>query len=664
MAIGSSLLQAKFRFRLSLCFLTLLLFANLAFAGGGGGWTDPDAEGGACTGSPTVWSSGNKSIAASECIPATSANSITVNSGSSVGTLTNLGEIGQGITAPYSGLLNNGVIQKIINGDGASADPELYSITNNGVIGSNSSNGISNLGELYTITNNTGGTISTIQYGNGAYITTINNYGQIGNSRSSVAIDNTNGVLVTLNNYGTILGKVNLGSVMETHITMLGNNARLNGDVTIIPSSSMWLTMDIGNSSGQTSVFTTQGNIGSSAVSPNPSDLGNSDALNTFTVNQGSTLNISDGNLIYATSFVNSGTVSVSAGDTATIVTPTNYSSCGIACVTPTLGSYTQSGRLEIGINGNSYGKLVVNGPVTFQSGASFGLKAGSTVNASTSYNVLSATSIAGTSLLAGASGKLIQGTTIYGYSLNQAGGNLNVVTDSGSASKDPPAANQANSILKIVAATSQPVEDRLNWMTGGAYKGTTADNRAWITPYTSWGFQGDNSGAYGYAQSVSGIALGADSRISPDFYIGAAFAFGGSKLTGNSAATNEDFSGQNYQATAYYKHLIDPTVHLKGYTTLGLNHTSTSRFDTELLQTANANFNSYYIALNGALEKHLSIDEDQQFIPSITVNYAGVKADAYIDTLKESVNAQHAQALVFGGNAMYQYLFGPMSRL
>ncbi len=646
-------------------FLALMLFfvlaTNNAFAGGR--WVDPDAD--VCSAAPVNWSSGSLAISSATCIPATSANAVTVNSGASVGTLTNAGEIGRNYTAPYTGLLNNGTINMIVNGDGTAADQEIYAITNNGVIGTDSTNGIQNNGSMDSLTNNVNGIISTFKNGDGAIINSIYNYGQIGNNHSTVAIDNTSGSLIYLNNYGTILGTVNLSAINETHITMYGLNAKLNGDLSIVPGSSMLLTMDIGNSSGQTANFTTQGNIGSSYVSPNPIDLGNSSALTNFNVNAGSTLNISNGNSIYATSFVNSGTVTVAAGSIGTIVTPNNYSSDG-AFPTPhtitTAGTYTQSGKYLVGINGSNYGKLVINGPVTFQPGSSIGINPGSTVKGKTTYSgILTASSITGTPTTS--SGAYKQGYATYGYTTAVAGNQVNLTTDAGVATTvDPPRANQANTIIQLSMISNQPVEDRMNWMVGKAYQGTTLDNHAWITPYGSWGKQSDHQSAY--TQNILGIAMGADNNITPDLFVGGALMVGNSRLGGIDQATQENFSAKNYQATVYGKYLFDETWHAKAYVTVGTNRSTLNRYDEFAFMPASANVNSMYGGIYTGIEKHFSITPNQKFIPSIIVNYTKANVAGYTDSIGNTVQSQTAQSLITGGSAMYQINFDDYDRL
>jgi hypothetical protein len=481
--------------------------------------------------------------------------------------------------------------------------------------------GLLNYGTINSIVNSTTGNIASLV-----------NYGTIGAGAGTYAIDTHDAVLWKIDNYGTLNGNLYLGAPGATAtLNIYGTSARITGDVTTATQTDVY----VGDST-HTAIFTTEGNFGAA-----------SSTLTSFNVGSGSTLNTHNGLQIYADAFNNSGTIGVGSGQTATITSS---------------GGYTQSGAYLIGINGASYGKLVINGPVTFQSGSSIGINSGSTVKGKTTYSgILTATSITGAPTTG--SGTYKQGYATYGYTTAIAGNQVNLTTDAGVATTvDPPRANQANTIIQLSMISNQPVEDRMNWMVGKAYQGTTVDNHAWITPYGSWGKQSDHQSAY--TQNILGLAMGADNNITPELFVGGAIMVGNSRLGGIDPATQENFAAKNYQATVYGKYLLDETWHAKAYVTVGTNRSTLNRYDEFAFMPASANVNSMYGGIYTGIEKHFSITPNQKFIPSIIVNYTQANVAGYTDSIGNTVQSQTAQSLITGGSAMYQINFDDYDRL
>jgi len=286
-------------------------------------------------------------------------------------------------------------------------------------------------------------------------------------------------------------------------------------------------------------------------------------------------------------------------------------------------------------------------------------------VSGHTYGSILSANSITGVSAL---SSKVFveNPSESYNYTIVQNGNNLDLIVDSLSTpavnSIDPPRANQANSLIQLAMITTQAVRDRLNWMSGSAYQGTTGDNRVWMTPYTSWGTQKDNLGAYN--QKISGLIIGGDKPVTDNFYVGGSVAIGGSALKGTDAIPHENFSAKNYQAILYSKYSFADTWHLKSYLMAGINKSDLSRFDVSEAKDSNASLTGYYAGGSVSLEKEFQVTEKQKLIPTVGLNSVFSLVDSYKDSLNSSYDRQTAKSLVYSVGGMYQYSFGPNDRL
>ena len=624
---------------------SVALFSQTTFAGGGGGCSYISV--------PVVdWTatSGSITLACGNYIEPTSTTAaITVHSGATLDSLINNGNIGfasSGATpATFQGIVNDGTIGSIINNS-----------------------------TINTIINNASGTIGS----------------------GGVAINN--GGLWALTNYGVINGNVVLQTGTTTALKIYGSTARIIGDVVISnasPTSSSELSIGDGI---QTASFTSEGNFGATNYK-----------LTSVSVGSGSTFNLNKS--VYADTFANAGTLNLNTGayissnvtgagtvnvngsfDSAGTMSAGNFTIATTGLfnmnndVTVSGGAFTNNGNLvlsgnrtvtgnyaqgaagviQIALDGLNYSKLTITGTASFTSGSTIIIKAGSDPVAGHTYNgVVSATSVSG--LTTPVSGTFIENPSeTYHYTITQNGSSLDMFVDTGPVppvnSVDPSRANQANSLIQLAMITTQAVRDRLNWMTGASYQGTTGDNRIWMTPYTSWGMQKDSLGAY--KQKISGLIIGGDKPVTDNFYVGGSLAIGGSALKGTDAIPHENFSAKNYQAIIYSKYSFSDSLHLKSYLMGGVNKSDLSRFDVTEGKDANASLTGYYAGGSVSLEKEFQVTEKQKLIPTIGLNYVSALVDKYHDSLNSTYDRQTAKSLVYSVGTMYQYSFDANDRL
>jgi len=516
---------------------------------------------------------------------------------------------------------------------------------------------------INTITNNEGGSIS----------------GKDGGKDYSLDLQNRRYVTI-VNNYGTLQGDVNLG--INT-LNIYGSSARVLGNV---------------NGTGDVSVmrgasFTTDGNFAAGSFT-NQGTLNLGHSVSTGIANSG-TLNLQSGSSIAgnvtgagdvivtsATNFMSGGSFDVHSfevSDTAifnmnnSITVSNAFTNAGRLVLSSNqtiAGNYNQTstGVIQIALDGITFSKLSVTSIAAFvgYSSISIVIKPGSEpVSGHTYGSILSASSITGVSALS--SKVFIENPSeSYNYTIVQNGNNLDLIVAPEHSpainSIDPPRANQANSLIQLAMITTQAVRDRLNWMSGAAYQGTTGDNRLWITPYTSWGRQNDSEGAY--KQKISGVIIGGDKPLSDNFYVGGSFAIGGSSLKGTEAIPHENFSAKNYQAILYSKYSFADSWHLKSYLMAGINKSDLSRYDVTVASDANASLTGYYAGVNVSLEKEFQVTQKQKIIPTVGLNYVSSLIDKYEDSLKSTYDKQTANSLVYSIGGMYQYSFDSKDRL
>ena len=638
--------NASFRVAPLIFICSIALFSKAAFAGGGGCSyiSVPVVDWTATSGSITL-ACGNS------IVPDATTASITVHAGATLDSLINNGNIGFALSgatpSSFQGIVNNGTIG---------------SITNNNMIN--------------TIVNNASGTIGS----------------------GGVAI--SNGGLWSLTNYGVINGNVVLQTGTTTDFKIYGAGARIIGDVVISnPSPTSGSTLSIGDGT-HTASFTSEGNFGATNYK-----------LTSLSIGSGSTFNLNKS--VYADTFTNAGTLNLNTGaqiftdvsgsgavnvngtfDSAGAISAANFTigTAGIFNmnndVTISSGSFTNQGNLviasnraitgnynqastgviQITLNGASFSQLSITGTATFASysGASIIIKPGSDPIAGHTYStILSAGALSG--VTSSVSGTFIENPSeTYHYTITQNGSTLDMFVDTGPIpavnSVDPPRANQANSLIQLAMITTQAVRDRLNWMSGASYQGTTADNRVWMTPYTSWGTQKDSLGAYN--QKISGLIIGGDKPVTDNFYVGGSLAIGGSALKGTDAIPHENFSAKNYQAILYSKYSFADTWHLKSYLMAGINKSDLSRFDVTEAKDSNASLTGYYAGGSVSLEKEFQVTEKQKLIPTLGLNYVSALVDKYHDSLNSTYDRQTAKSLVYSAGGMYQYSFSPNDRL
>jgi outer membrane autotransporter protein len=390
-----------------------------------------------------------------------------------------------------------------------------------------------------------------------------------------------------------------------------------------------------------------------------------------------------------------------------------NYGTMNMGVNTGSItGNYTQSssGIYKISVNGasvGSYGVLRVTGSASLA--GSLSVAATGSFATGTKLVILSANSIAGSF-----ASSVINANNITGYTFTQQVVNANEVdlyiSGASSVNYDTSASASGNTsllgaatALSVIAnsgnQTMQPVTSTLNAMSGntqaqaisqtlpvlvGAASLATANSQrvigsivqgrqnalrglsageeyigtreVWLKGFGSFANQDTLNNVSGYKVNTGGIAIGVDKQFSPRANMGAVLSIFNSNVNSNGSSSSNSVSINGYSLGAYGDYAIAPNLNWNYQADVGLNQNKETRSIPFMGTSANGSYNSYSAHLGTGLAKLLPIDEDNQLIPSVRVDYGAVKASSYTETgakygLNLAVDSQVYKELLLTAN-------------
>ncbi|HET6607976.1 MAG TPA: autotransporter domain-containing protein [Rhodopila sp.] len=585
------------------------------------------------------------------------------NGGGAIGTMTNSGTIsadGESFAGIYnlSGsagtLVNTGLIQSTgANGAAIDNGGTIGALANAGVIQATGSGGnaIDNFGSIGAITNS-----GSILAPNGSAFNhdglatgTLTNT-QSGLISGMVAIDNTTGGRLTINNAGTIIGAIELG---------------VGGDTL--------------NVTGGTIAGAISGASGSG-------DTVNFNAATPYTIGRAitniDTLSINSGAVVVAAPITGAMLFAVQQNATATLGAPvgaTTFSNAGLvslgSAISTINGNYVQTatGQLGVTVAGATAGQLNVSGTATIA-----GHPNALVVNlASTSnivghtYNVVSAGSLNVDNI---GSLTLADNSLLVDFDASQIGNDLVLTAVAPSAADARTAANQlifdtglpaaqsaglygigysnavsigsalSGLLTYNIARGNQSLYDSLGhlsasqWdqvlsqlvpsfvgraqtmlvtsmLSGGPWLGAvehrlaavrnsdghvtglaagddpTPGVGAWIQPYGGFASQDPQDGVSGYNASVYGVSLGADTAVRPDLRLGLAVQLGNADIRYTNVLQGNSDSIFTAQIGAYGTWRFTDHAFLDGQITYGHNSYGSTNYVTPLATTLKSNY-------------------------------------------------------------------------
>lgn len=505
----------------------------------------------------------------------------------------------------------------------------------------------------------------------------ITNSGTIAGSEYAIVINNASAP-ITITNTGLIDGAIALDAGT---LNLNGDTGQVTGAVTGTTDSQVTVN----------GTFTTEAEF----------DVDN------FSIASGGVLNMAN-NITAASGVANSGTLSVAAGNLVTID-----------------GDYTQSagGIFQTGLTDTSvYGQLVVTGTADLTASGLIDVKVTAEDNlaaGNTFENVLEATTLSAGELTitddsvlwdfigtVDASGNAIDLSIAQNMTVAEAV-EISTVTpaalgaaraidsliDNGGGTEDMqtildelgamsteqeigeavaqimPAltGGVARATLQMVSASgSKIVRDRLARLSGLA-SGDEGfkDRMVWAKPFYTNTRQSERKQIEGYDTDSFGVAIGADTRVSPDWRIGAALSSATGSIDGDSNITRDTLDVDTYQLALYGTKDFSDTLKLNLLGSYATNNNDTTRhitFGEEINRIAKADFDSWHTQLNAELAKTYPLSENTTLGASFHVDYTYLSVDNYKETGADALNlhvksvSEDALVTMLDGEASHKF--------
>lgn len=587
-----------------------------------------------------------------------------------IGDIENVGTINarwEGIYVRNTSTLDGNILNSgIIDADGlaivvASSSVVSGSIANNGTINAQST-GIfmSTVSTLDGNISNTGIIDANVMGINISASSTVNggiiNEGII---RGNAAAINANNTSITLTNSGVLDGGIILGA---NSVFNINGGSLINGDVTSTGANSSVHVIGDTNVSGYDAIDF----IG----------------FDNFIINSGAKLSFADGETLKpGVALQNNGLTEVLNNSVGVI--DHNY-------------THNNTGILEIDLTSiNQHGQLAVNGSATFLTGAGIYIdtQAGLSLSVGESFTAL--TSLALTSstfdvaddnfafdFIASASGNNIvvtitQGSSSLPYNrvtkgvagavetlLRNGGANLelesslNTITQlpedeiTGALEELVPSlAGAGLNILPTVAGViSDVVSD--NSEAEGSSSGdntTPSDKFVWMRPFAMNINQGTSGGVPGFDASITGLAVGANDKISADTRLGWSLAYARTNMDGNDGFDGQSLDIDTYQISLYERKELKSDAFTTGQIAFGWSDNDSKR-EINGFDDSDACYDSWYTLLNVAIGKEYKARENVTLAPEFSINYVYMDQESYKEDgiLGLNVDGESADSLIF----------------
>ncbi|MBM7063421.1 autotransporter domain-containing protein [Pseudomonas sp. UL073] len=533
------------------------------------------------------------------------------------------------------------------------------------------------------------GLISGGSFGIAAVVDT--NLGHIINEAGKTIVGGEGGIIVASN--ATVGGLDNYGTIASNHFAIYVENREDTsslGDINLFGNARL-----VGDVQA----------AGSDLYLKNGARFANENAIavNSFTVEQGASLNFGAGqhidhgdseypNLLDGISVTNGlhnqGTINLASGVTGTVH-----------------GNYFQAagGKLNIGVTGdNSFGKLVVDGTASLASNAQIGVNVSPTdyrFSVDRLQNVLSAGTLQSDGTFAVTDNSLLfnfgavkDGNTVD-LTLSAALPQVETITRN---LGNTPAAGAARVLDQVFAddpegelashfvglQTEQQVNDAVtqtlptivgasNSATNSALSGINRvvqarqasnsglssgdaaldDQHLWLKPFGSWADQDDRNGVSGFDANTYGLAIGSDAAINERTRLGVAFAYANTNVDSDSQVAPQDMQVDTFQLIGYGSYNLAPNTELNFQLDGGRNNNDGKRHMPFADATAKADYSSTNVHAGLGIGHSLDFSDTLTFQPSARVDYTWIGEESYHETgagaLNLDVDSNDAEELI-----------------
>lgn len=219
-------------------------------------------------------------------------------------------------------------------------------------------------------------------------------------------------------------------------------------------------------------------------------------------------------------------------------------------------------------------------------------------------------------------------------------------------------AASQAT--YAVQRALQQTVAGRLDEAYGLRTAEAAAERHLWLRPLGGVASQNGSDGAPGYRASGGGVAAGIDAPVSPRAVLGGLFSYSNQTITGSNDAAPNRLGLQTYQLGLYGAYALRPGTEIDFLVDGGINQNRGNRSLLFVNSTAVADYLSYTSHAGVAVKQLIPVRPGLSFLPSLRLDYAEVRADAYSENgaggLSLNVNSQTYRELMLSAGVKGAY--------
>ncbi|SCK20624.1 autotransporter outer membrane beta-barrel domain-containing protein [Vogesella sp. LIG4] len=198
-----------------------------------------------------------------------------------------------------------------------------------------------------------------------------------------------------------------------------------------------------------------------------------------------------------------------------------------------------------------------------------------------------------------------------------------------------------------------------INQVIGGRLQGGSSgdgyftDKYVWVKPFGSWAKQDDQNGVSGFKANTTGLAVGADAKISPQLRLGAAFAYAKSDVDSNSSAAAQSNKVDVFQLVGYGSYALPQNLNLDFQADVGQNRNHGERTIAFTSTVASSVYDSYTAHAGLGLGRNYQLSEKTSVTPELRADYTWIKDKAYQESgaglLNLNVDSRSTEQFVLG---------------
>ena len=192
-------------------------------------------------------------------------------------------------------------------------------------------------------------------------------------------------------------------------------------------------------------------------------------------------------------------------------------------------------------------------------------------------------------------------------------------------------AASQATYATQRVL--QQTVVGRLDDAYGLRTADAAAERHVWLKPLGGVTSQGGNDGAPGYRANGGGLVAGVDAPVSSQAVLGGLFSYAHQNITGSDETVPNRLGLDTYQLGLYGAYALRPGTEIDFLLDGGLNQNRVNRSLSFVNSTAVADYLSYTGHAGVAVKQLIPVHAGFSILPSLRLDYAQVRADAYSES-------------------------------